>query len=381
MDTPLTIYKFAGFILNPAKRNLFQNGEEILLVNRDFEVLLLLIENRPQILSKEQIMKSVWDDISVEDGSIEKAISSLRKILGDNPYKPRFIKTVTKKGYVFIHDVAEITENAASTHFEKPVFQKSFSRHSAYILSVSLLYGLLFWIALLLEVAYQFDRFGTDALWLGFPLVLWIAATTFTGLSWTRNLVRQEKRNALFVGLTFFVIGTILMLSAMSYFLPTEPITQASFQTQTAFAAFLKNSLIYFLPLGVIFILIPFHFICVQQSEIPKDFSFPGNTELSLLSKGAIDLRPSLLFGLWLVTAGYSIFSTFHLLDNLLPGRYHNLFVTLIFLRFFVYFSLGLICLIWYNSQRIVSIFQGHLKFNKNQQNAENFNLNTNVFP
>ena len=352
MAAPITIYKFAEFTLNPAKRILLQNGEEISLIKRDFEILYLLIENRPQILSKDHIMNAVWGDTIVAENSIEKAITSLRKILGDTAMNSRFIKTVSKKGYVFIHDVYETTENITIPNFEKPILQKSFSRHLAYILINSLLYGLLFWIALLLEIAYQFDRFGTIALWLGIPLILWIAATSFVGLTWIENLVRQEKRNVLFIGLTFFVGGTILACLAMSYFLPNEPITAASFQTQPAFAAFLKNSLIYFLPLGVIFILIPFHFICVQQSEMLKTFSSSSKMGLSLSDKGTINLRPSFLFGLWLFTVAYSIFSTFHLLDNLLPGQYHNLFVTLVFLRFFVYFSLGLICIIWHNSQR-----------------------------
>ena len=344
MAVPVTIYKFAEFALNPAKRILLRNGKEILLVSRNFEILLLLIEERPHFLSKDQIMNSVWGDTIVNENSIEKAITSLRKTLGDTAANSRFIKTVTKKGYQFIHEVDEITENVTLPNFEQPVLQKSFNRHLAYILTAGLLYGLLFWVALLLEIAYQFDRFGTTALWLGLPVFFWIAATSFAGLTLTEKLVRREKRHSFFVGLAFFVGGTIAACPAMSYFLPNEPITAASFQTQPAFAAFLKNSLIYFLPLGVVYILIPFHFVCVQQNEMQE--------KSSVLGKTAINLRPSFLFGLWLFAAVYSIISTFYLLDNLLPGQFHNLFVTLVFLRFFIYFSLGLICLLWYKSQR-----------------------------
>ncbi len=195
--------------MNPAKRILLRNGEEILLVNRDFEILRLLIEKRPHILSKDQIMNAVWGDTIVAENSIEKAIASLRKTLNDTAANSRFIKTVTKKGYQFIDEVDETTENIPLPNFEQPVLQKSFSRHLAYILTAGLLYGLLFWTALLLEIAYQFDRFGTTAVWLGLPLVLWIAATSFAGLTLTENLVRREKHSALFVGLAFFVGGAI----------------------------------------------------------------------------------------------------------------------------------------------------------------------------
>lgn len=345
MASPITIYKFAEFTLHPAKRILLRNGEEISLVTRDFEILYLLIEERQHILSKDHIINSVWGDVFVADSSVEKAISALRKTLGDTPTNSRFIKTVSKKGYKFVHDVDEITENKTIPNFEQPVLQTSSNRHLAFITAAALLYGLLFWIALLLEIAYQFDRFGTTALWLGLPLVLWIAAASFAGLTLTERLVRREKRHSFFGGLAFFVGGTIAACLAMSYFLPNEPITAANFQTQPAFAAFLKNSLIYFLPLGVVYILIPFHFVCVQHNEMRENSSVSGKT--------AINLRPSFLFGLWLFTAVYSIVSTFRLLDNLLPGQYHNLFVSLVFLRFFVYFGLGLGCLLWYNSQRL----------------------------
>ena len=261
--------------------------------------------------------------------------------MGDTATNSRFIKTVTKQGYGFVHDVDETTENKTIPHFEQPVLQTSSNRyHWAFITSASLLYGLLFWTALLLEIAYQFDCFGTNALWLGFPLVLWIAAASFAGLTLTENLVRREKRSAFFVGLAFFVGGTIAACLAMSYFLPNEPITAANFQTQPAFAAFLKNSLIYFLPLGVAFILIPFHFVCVQETGLSKT-SLSSEAASSVSSSGAINLRPSFLFGLWLFAAVYSIISTFYLLDNLLPEQFHNLFVTLVFLRFFL-FQLGL---------------------------------------
>lgn len=252
MAIPVTIYKFAEFTLNPAKRNLLRNGEEISLIKRDFEILRLLLEKRPEILSRYRIMDFVWGDTVVAENSIEKAITALRKILGDDPYNPRFIKTVTKQGYAFIHDVDETNENIIVPNFEKPVSQKSFSRHFSYILISSLLYALLFWIACLLEIAYQFDRFGKTALWLGFPVIAWIAVVNFIGLAWTRNLVRRESSRSLFIGLTFFVGGTILACLAMSFFLPNETITAARFQTQPAFAAFVKNSLIYFLPLNII---------------------------------------------------------------------------------------------------------------------------------
>jgi hypothetical protein len=127
----------------------------------------------------------------------------------------------------------------------------------------------------------------------------------------------------------------------MSYFLPAEPITAARFQTQPAFAAWLKNALVYFLPLGVFFILLPFQIVRARQI----DFAPAGSSPAVL-----INLRPVHLFALWLVALIYSALTTFYLLDNLRPGRFHNLFVSLVFLRFFVYFGLGLLCFFWFKT-------------------------------
>jgi len=349
MNTPTTIYKFAEFTFNPAKRKLFRDDEEILLINRDFETLRFLIENRPQPLSKDRIMKSVWGDTVVDENSIEKAIASLRKLLRDSSLNSRFIKTVTKKGYAFIHDVDETTGNTPEPIFKEQFVKQSFSSHFAYIFTCSLLYGLLFWIALLLEVAYQFDRFGATALWLGFPIILWITATSFVGMTLTKNLIRQKKRGAFFTGLAFFVGGAILLCLAASYFLPNEAITVArNIQTQPAFAAYFKNS-IYFLSLGIVFILIPFYFVCLRQNFVPN----PDVKSSFFWSKGEIYFRPAYLFGLLLTAFILSVFSSFYLSDNLQPGQYHSLFIILLILRLLIYFSLGSICLFWYSSQKL----------------------------
>lgn len=101
-------YKFAEFTLVSAHRKLFRDGKEMEMRDRDFCVLLILIENRPQILSKDKIIKSVWNGLAVEDNSVERALVNIRKMLGDSASNPRFIKTVRGKGYLFVGEVAEI---------------------------------------------------------------------------------------------------------------------------------------------------------------------------------------------------------------------------------------------------------------------------------
>lgn len=106
----MTDYKFAEFILSPAKRKLFRNGREVELHDRNFDVLLVLIANRPQTLSKDEIIKSVWNGLAVENNSVERAVVNIRKVLGDRALNPRFIKTIRGKGYLFVCDVDEIRQ-------------------------------------------------------------------------------------------------------------------------------------------------------------------------------------------------------------------------------------------------------------------------------
>lgn len=100
-------FRFAEFTLNPAKRTLWRERTEIKLRDKDFDVLSFLIESAPKTCSHDEIIEAVWNGTFVENGSVEKAIANIRKVLGDDVRNPRFIKTVRSKGYLFIGDVSE----------------------------------------------------------------------------------------------------------------------------------------------------------------------------------------------------------------------------------------------------------------------------------
>ncbi len=68
-------------------------------------VLMLLVKQNGKLVKKEQLMEEVWKDVIVSDNVLTRAISSLRKVLGDNPNKPKYIETISKTGYRLIADV------------------------------------------------------------------------------------------------------------------------------------------------------------------------------------------------------------------------------------------------------------------------------------
>jgi Tol biopolymer transport system component/DNA-binding winged helix-turn-helix (wHTH) protein len=105
-------YAFGPFRLDPLNRLLLRDGEALPLGPTVVETLLVLLENHGELVSKEEILKSVWPDTVVEESNLSHNISVLRKALGEAPGDQRYIQTISKRGYRFVADVRE-AESAA----------------------------------------------------------------------------------------------------------------------------------------------------------------------------------------------------------------------------------------------------------------------------
>jgi DNA-binding winged helix-turn-helix (wHTH) protein len=101
------MYRFAEFTVSPARRVLLRDGDEQPLIPRYFDLLVLLIERRPEAVHRSEILDSVWSDVVVSDGALNQAVRTLRRVLGDDPRQPRFIRTVPRHGYRFVYAMVE----------------------------------------------------------------------------------------------------------------------------------------------------------------------------------------------------------------------------------------------------------------------------------
>ncbi|HKU74606.1 MAG TPA: winged helix-turn-helix domain-containing protein [Pyrinomonadaceae bacterium] len=110
-------YEFGDFRLYSEPPSLWRDESLVPLPPKALEMLLLLVRQREIIVSREELLETVWRDTFVEDGNINYTVSLLRKIL-DKDDKGRFIQTVPKRGYRFVADVLEISANG---HAEKAV--------------------------------------------------------------------------------------------------------------------------------------------------------------------------------------------------------------------------------------------------------------------
>jgi DNA-binding winged helix-turn-helix (wHTH) protein len=100
-----TIYSFAEFKLIPSEKLFFRGDSPIHLRAKTFSLLLYLVESENRLCEKENLIKEIWGDTIVEEGNLNRTISELRKTLGDNSTKPKFIETVPLGGYRFIAEV------------------------------------------------------------------------------------------------------------------------------------------------------------------------------------------------------------------------------------------------------------------------------------
>jgi DNA-binding winged helix-turn-helix (wHTH) protein len=78
------------------------------------EVLRLLVARPGELVTKEQLLESVWPDVNVTDNALARAISDIRSALGDSPAAPRYIQTVTRRGYRFLGQVDAAARGAAT---------------------------------------------------------------------------------------------------------------------------------------------------------------------------------------------------------------------------------------------------------------------------
>jgi DNA-binding winged helix-turn-helix (wHTH) protein len=374
------LYKFDLFLLDVEERLLLKDGDAVMLAPKAFDILALFVRNSGRLIDKDELMRAVWPGVTVEETNISMNVSLLRKALGDQAREPRFIKTVPKLGYRFIAPVqpsweegnGETSEDHSSRDVEDPPghrredgepgvtdgrpsrwrLESPFAGHFWHVVTGCALYALLYSIALMLEVAYEFDRYGARALQLVPPVFVWIFSTSMAGLELDRRKTRQGKATGLVFSLIIFVAAGVLLYWALGYFLPGEPITKAYFQTYSARAAFLKD-VYYFVPLGVIFLALPFHFVVsmgralqAEGSAREADLLFSDRT--SAVPMGAIYVKVSWLGILLSSAAMVSMPLTAHLIENLKSDPYMGLFIELLQWRVVVYFALGLECLIWY---------------------------------
>ena len=114
------VYQFGPFEVNPASGELLKNGRRIKLQELPHRLLVALLENAGEVISREELRGRLWpDDTFVDfDSSLRVAVGKLREALDDNAEDPRYIETIPKRGYRFL--VTEVRRLDAAPEIAKP---------------------------------------------------------------------------------------------------------------------------------------------------------------------------------------------------------------------------------------------------------------------
>ena len=103
-DTPVG-YSFGPFLLDPARRLLWRDGRLVTLTSRTFDILLLLLEHHGEIVEKDQLLSAIWGKTIVEEATVVRHVSSLRKALHLIANQHDVLVTIPGRGYRFVGDV------------------------------------------------------------------------------------------------------------------------------------------------------------------------------------------------------------------------------------------------------------------------------------
>lgn len=106
-----TSYRFESFRLDVKERQLLHDDSLIPLTPKAFDVLVVLVQNSGHLVEKNELLEQVWEGSFVEEGNVARIVHTLRRALGEDENRNKFIETVATKGYRFVAEVTEEREN------------------------------------------------------------------------------------------------------------------------------------------------------------------------------------------------------------------------------------------------------------------------------
>jgi DNA-binding winged helix-turn-helix (wHTH) protein len=110
---------FGPFVLDAETRQLTRDGAERHLSPKAFELLAILVDKRPKVLSKAVLQQRLWPDTFVAEANLSNLVAEIRAALDDSAREPRYLRTAHRVGYAFCGKVVERETRAAPA--DRPV--------------------------------------------------------------------------------------------------------------------------------------------------------------------------------------------------------------------------------------------------------------------
>jgi Tol biopolymer transport system component/DNA-binding winged helix-turn-helix (wHTH) protein len=103
-------FAFGPFVADTVTRRLWRDGHPVPITAKTFDVLVVLLEHRDRLVTKDELLDRVWPDTAVQENNLARQVSSLRRALGQHPDEADYILTIPGQGYRFVATAQEISE-------------------------------------------------------------------------------------------------------------------------------------------------------------------------------------------------------------------------------------------------------------------------------
>ena len=103
-------YLFEEYAFDTDRRELYRGAHVVSVAPQVFDLLDYLIRNRERVVSKDDLIKTVWNGRVVSDAALTTRLNVARSVIGDSGEKQRLIKTLQRKGFRFVGTVQEVAE-------------------------------------------------------------------------------------------------------------------------------------------------------------------------------------------------------------------------------------------------------------------------------
>ncbi|WP_439369648.1 winged helix-turn-helix domain-containing protein [Bradyrhizobium sp. DASA03120] len=113
-------YLFEEYAFDTDRRELQRGTDAVSITPQVFDLLDYLIRNRERVVSKDDLIKAIWNGRSVSDAALTTRLNAARTAIGDTGEEQRLIKTLPRKGFRFVGQVQETREVAGPPLPEKP---------------------------------------------------------------------------------------------------------------------------------------------------------------------------------------------------------------------------------------------------------------------
>jgi DNA-binding winged helix-turn-helix (wHTH) protein len=106
-ETPPMRLSFGDCVFDGHTRELVRAGVAVHVPPKTFQLLEILLEQRPGAVSKTSLMEALWPGVFVAEGNLARLVAELREMIGDDAQAPRFVRTVPRFGYAFHGEAVE----------------------------------------------------------------------------------------------------------------------------------------------------------------------------------------------------------------------------------------------------------------------------------